>query len=69
MKNINIKALLTVLGFWAALGGLILIVTSLSEQQFYVLGLAISYCIFIAASVLASTVLYNILALTKFRKD
>ena len=69
MKNINIKALLTVVGFWAAVGGLILTLNSLSEQQAHILGKVIGYSFFVAFCVLFSAVLYELLSLTKFRKD
>ena len=48
MKNINIKALLTVVGFWAAVGGLILTLNPLSEQQVHILVKAIGYSFFVA---------------------
>ena len=69
MKNINIKAMLVVVGFWAAVGGLMLTLNSLSEQQFHILGKAIGYSLFVAFCVLFSALLYELLALTKFRKD
>ena len=76
MKNINIKALLTVVGFWAAVGGLILTLNSLSEQQVHILVKAIGYSFLVAFCVLFSALLYEfsallyeLLSLTKFRKD
>jgi len=69
MKNINIKALLTVVGVWAAVGGLMLTLNSLSEQQVHILGKAIGYSLFVAFCVLFSALLYELLSLTKFRKD
>jgi len=68
MKNINIKALLTVVGFWAAVGGLMLTLNSLSEQQVHILGKAIGYSLFVAFCVMFSALLYELLSLTKFRK-
>jgi hypothetical protein len=69
MKNINIKAMLVVVGFWAAVGGLMLTLNSLSEQQVHILGKAIGYSLFVAFCVLFSALLYELLSLTKFRKD
>lgn len=73
MKNINIKALLIVVGFWAAVGGLILTLNSLSEQQVHILGKVIGYSFFVAFCVafcvLFSALLYELFSSTKFRKD
>jgi hypothetical protein len=67
MKNINIKALLTVLGFWAAVGVLYIVMSSLSEQQVHILSRTLAYVFFALLTVWFSVLMYQLIAVS-YRK-
>jgi hypothetical protein len=69
MKNINIKAFLTVLCFWVGVGAIIVTLYTLPSQIGHIMSRFVGFGLLTAAFVLYSTLMYELLALTKFRKD
>jgi hypothetical protein len=69
MKNINIKAFLAVLCFWVGVGALIVTLYTLPSQLGHIMGRFVGFGLLTAAFVIYSTLMYELLALTTFRKD